>query len=168
MLLDARAAARYRGDVEPVDPVAGHIPAAISAPTSENVGPDGRFLDPGALRARFTGLGAGAGLPGVPDSDPPGVPDSDPPGGQDGTPDGGPPGGSGDGQDGVVTTGVYCGSGVTAAHEVLALTIAGIPAALYVGSWSDWVTDPSRPVATGPRPPDSLSPALAAPDLLPG
>jgi thiosulfate/3-mercaptopyruvate sulfurtransferase len=145
VLLDARAAARYRGEVEPVDPVAGHIPAAISAPTSENVGPDGRFLDAGALRARFTGLGAGAGLPGVPDRDPPGGSDGGPPGG----PDSGSPGG---GRDGAVTTGVYCGSGVTAAHEVLALTIAGIPAALYVGSWSDWVTDPARPVAIGPAP----------------
>ncbi len=118
VLLDARAAERYRGEVEPADPVAGHIPAAVSAPTTENVSPGGRFLDPEALRDRFTRLGAGAAATG--------------------------------GVDGAVTTGVYCGSGVTAAHEVLALTIAGIPAALYLGSWSDWITAPARPVATGP------------------
>jgi thiosulfate/3-mercaptopyruvate sulfurtransferase len=128
VLLDARAAERYRGEVEPVDPVAGHIPGAVSAPTSKNVGPGGRFLDPETLRARFAGLGAGAAAPAGPEGS---------------GPDGSGPGGA-------VTTGVYCGSGVTAAHEVLALSIAGIPAALYIGSWSDWVTDPGRPVATGP------------------
>jgi thiosulfate/3-mercaptopyruvate sulfurtransferase len=121
VLLDARAAERYRGEVEPVDPVAGHIPGAVSAPATENLGPGGRFLDPEALRARFAGLGvpAAADVPAA---------------------------------DGAVTTGVYCGSGVTAAHEVLALRLAGIPAALYVGSWSDWITDPARRVVTGPAP----------------
>ncbi|MGN9841636.1 sulfurtransferase [Nonomuraea sp. H19] len=109
VLLDARAGERYRGEVEPVDPVAGHVPGAVSAPTTENVGPDGRFRDPAALRARFAELGVGEG----------------------------------------VQVGAYCGSGVTAAHEVLALEVAGLPAALYVGSWSNWVADPSRPVATG-------------------
>jgi len=121
VLLDARAAERYRGEVEPVDPVAGHIPDAVSAPTTGNLSPGGRFLDPEALRARFAGLGVPA------------------------------PPGAGPG-DGAVTTGVYCGSGVTAAHEVLALSLAGIPAALYVGSWSDWITDPARPVVTGAAP----------------
>ncbi|GII65028.1 sulfurtransferase [Sphaerisporangium krabiense] len=110
VLLDARAAERYRGEVEPVDPVAGHIPGAISAPTSENVDPStGRLHPPEFLRERFISLGA---VPEVP-------------------------------------VGAYCGSGVTAAHEVLALAVAGVPAALYVGSWSDWITDPTRPVATG-------------------
>jgi thiosulfate/3-mercaptopyruvate sulfurtransferase len=115
ILLDARAGERYRGETEPVDRVAGHIPGAVSAPTLDNVGPDGRFLPAGELRGRFTGLG---------------VP----------------------GEAGGAAVGCYCGSGVTAAHEVLALAIAGIPAALYVGSWSEWITDPGRPVATGPGP----------------
>ncbi len=153
VLLDARAAERYRGEVEPVDPVAGHIPDAVSAPTTENLGPGGRFLDPEALRARFAGLGvpaapaapAGAVAPAVPAA-----------GGAGGAPGDGALAGefpAGDVAAGrAVTTGVYCGSGVTAAHEVLALSLAGIPAALYVGSWSDWITDPARPVVTGATP----------------
>jgi thiosulfate/3-mercaptopyruvate sulfurtransferase len=112
VLFDARAGERYRGDVEPIDRVGGHIPGAVSAPTNENVGPDGRFLPAEELRARFTALGAS----------------------------------------GEAEVGVYCGSGVSAAHEVLALAVAGIPAALYVGSWSEWSSDPSRPVAVGPDP----------------
>lgn len=112
VLLDARAAERYRGEVEPVDPVAGHVPGAVSAPTGANVDDRGRFLDPRALRERFTALGI----------------------------------------DGARRVAAYCGSGVTAAHQVLALELAGVPAALYAGSWSEWVTDPSRPVATGASP----------------
>ena len=115
LLLDARAGERYRGETEPADPVAGHIPGAVSAPTAGNVNPDGTFRDAAELAARFAALGAGPGV---------------------GTPGGAP-------------VGAYCGSGVTAAHEVLALTLAGLPAALYVGSWSNWVADPARPVATG-------------------
>jgi thiosulfate/3-mercaptopyruvate sulfurtransferase len=111
VLLDARAAARFRGEVEPIDPVAGHIPGAVSAPTRDNVGPDDRFLPTEILRTRFASLGA-------------------------------------NGMNGR-EVGVYCGSGVTAAHEVLALELAGIRAALYAGSWSDWITNPTRPVATG-------------------
>jgi thiosulfate/3-mercaptopyruvate sulfurtransferase len=112
LLLDARTGARYRGEAEHVDPVAGHIPGAVSAPTAENVNPDGTFKPPADLAARFHALGA----------------------------------------TGDRAVGAYCGSGVTAAHEVLALTLAGIPAALYVGSWSNWITDPTRRVATGPNP----------------
>jgi len=111
LLLDARAGERYRGEQEPVDPVAGHIPGAVSAPTAQNVNPDGTFRDAADLAARFAALGAPAGA-----------------------------------------VGAYCGSGVTAAHEVLALALAGLPAALYAGSWSNWITDPDRPVATGPSP----------------
>jgi len=109
-LLDARAAARYRGDEEPVDPVAGHIPGAISAPTTENLAPSGRFLDRPALEERFAGLGVTSS----------------------------------------VDVAVYCGSGVTAAHQVAALAEIGIDAALYPGSWSQWCNDPDRPIATAP------------------
>jgi thiosulfate/3-mercaptopyruvate sulfurtransferase len=108
-LLDARAGERYRGEHEPVDPRAGHIPGALSAPTAENLDPDGRFLDPAALEKRFIDLGLD-------------------PGGQ---------------------VGVYCGSGVTAAHEAVALTLAGYHPVLYAGSWSEWSSHPERPVATG-------------------
>jgi thiosulfate/3-mercaptopyruvate sulfurtransferase len=111
-LLDARAGERYRGETEPIDPRAGHIPGAVSAPTAENVDADGAFLPADALRARYAALGIRPG-------------------------------------DAV---GVYCGSGVTAAHEIAALAIAGIDAALYPGSWSAWSNRPERPVATGAEP----------------
>lgn len=110
VLLDARVEPRYRGEVEPVDPVAGHIPGARSAPASGNVDVSGRFLSAERLRERFARLGVEADR----------------------------------------GAGAYCGSGVTAAQEVLALHVAGIPAALYAGSWSEWVADRSRPVETGP------------------
>lgn len=110
VLLDGRTGERFRGEVEPVDAVAGHIPGARSFPTTDNLDPATlRFLPADQLGAHFAAAGATPG----------------------------------------VAVGAYCGSGVTAAHEVLALAIAGIPAALYVGSWSEWITDPSRPVATG-------------------
>jgi len=109
VLLDARAGERYRGETEPVDPRAGHIPGSVSAPTGENLAADGTFLPAGELRARFAGLGVRPG----------------------------------------VEVAVYCGSGVTAAHTIAALRIAGIDAALYPGSWSQWSRDPDRPVATG-------------------
>jgi len=112
LLLDARAGARYRGEVEPVDPRAGHVPGSVSAPTTDTLTPDGRFLEPTALGDRFARMGAGTGT----------------------------------------RIGVYCGSGVTAAHEIAALASLGIEAALFGGSWSAWSTDPTRPAATGPEP----------------
>lgn len=109
VLLDARAAERFRGEVEPVDPRAGHVPGAVSAPTLENVRDDGRFRSADELRERFAALGVSQSTP----------------------------------------VGAYCGSGVTAAHQVAALAIAGFDAALYPGSWSQWSSDPSRPVELG-------------------
>jgi thiosulfate/3-mercaptopyruvate sulfurtransferase len=109
-LLDARAVDRYRGEIEPVDPKAGHIPGAISAPWKENLSPDGRFKSPDELRKHYEELGAAQGAV------------------------------------------AYCGSGVTACHDVLAMEVAGLPnPRLYAGSWSDW-SSRDAPVATGPKP----------------
>jgi thiosulfate/3-mercaptopyruvate sulfurtransferase len=118
VLLDARAGERYRGEVEPVDPRAGHVPGAVSAPTTGNLAPDGTFLDAAALRDRFAGLGV-AGVTAAASA-----------------------------ADGGRAVGVYCGSGVTAAHEIAALATLGVDAALYAGSWSQWSNDPARPAAT--------------------
>lgn len=112
VLLDARSAVRYRGESEPVDPVAGHIPGAVNAPTTEHVTEEGVFLPAEELSRRFASLGVTPGRP----------------------------------------VGAYCGSGVTAAHAIFALFRAGIPAALYVGSWSEWIADRNRPVARGSGP----------------
>jgi thiosulfate/3-mercaptopyruvate sulfurtransferase len=110
VLVDARTAVRFRGETEPVDPVAGRVPGARNVPHADLVGSDGRLRSAAQLRSAFARAGISAGT----------------------------------------RAGAYCGSGVTAAHTVLAMTVAGIPdPALYVGSWSEWVTDPSRPVATG-------------------
>ena len=119
--------------------MAGHIPGAVSAPAAGSIGPDGRFLPPDRLRARFAALAARAGVPPVAQAGLPLIPDAE---------DGGSEAGAG----APARVGVYCGSGVTAAHEVLALALAGQPAALYAGSWSHWITDPARQVATGPAP----------------
>ena len=109
VLVDARSPERYRGETEPIDPVAGHIPGAVNVPMSDLVQPDGRLRPARELRERFAREGI----------------------------------------DEVTVVGTYCGSGITAAHTALALHEAGVDADVYVGSWSEWITDPSRPVATG-------------------
>jgi thiosulfate/3-mercaptopyruvate sulfurtransferase len=111
VLVDVRAAERFRGEHESIDPVAGHIPGAVNAPLAGNTDDAGRFLPEADLRRRFEQLGVHNGVP--------------------------------------VTA--YCGSGVTATQTLLALRLAGFAdAALYPGSWSGWIADASRPVATGP------------------
>lgn len=113
-LLDARAPERYRGEKEPIDPVAGHIVGAWNFPTTGNLDASGKFLPPEKLRERYA-----EAIEGLRGKD----------------------------------VACYCGSGVTATHDVLALEIAGYPfAALYPGSWSEWIRDPRRPVAKGERP----------------
>jgi len=109
VLVDARAPERYRGETEPIDPVAGHVPGAVNVPTEANLDESGRFRPAPELAEAYAAVGAG--------------PDTD--------------------------VAAYCGSGVTACHGVLAMEVAGTRAALYAGSWSDWVADPGRPVETG-------------------
>ena len=109
VLLDARAEERYRGEVEPLDPRAGHIPGAVSAPVTGNLNPDGTFLTAEQLRLRFVSLG---------------IDDSTP-------------------------VASYCGSGITASHQLLALEVAGFTGALFPGSWSQWSQDAARPSALG-------------------
>ncbi|MBI6611299.1 sulfurtransferase [Pseudomonas simiae] len=114
-LIDARAQPRFRGDVEPIDPVAGHIPGAQCAAFNENLDTDGRFLPAAQLKQRFAAQLQGRS------------------------------------PDELVA---YCGSGVTACHNLFALSLAGYPLGkLYAGSWSEWITDPKREIATG----DSVS-----------
>ena len=114
LLLDARAPERFRGEVEPMDARAGHVPGAVNRPFSENLGDDGRFKPPSRLREEFEQLLAGR-HPGEAIA--------------------------------------MCGSGVTACHQILAMEHAGLHGAkLYPGSWSGWIEDPSRPIATGDEP----------------
>ncbi|KJK14601.1 sulfurtransferase [Pseudomonas sp. 2(2015)] len=110
-LIDARGLPRFRGEVEPIDPVAGHIPGAQCAAFTDNLGADGRFLPAEQLKQRFAQK----------------LDKRSP--------------------EQLVA---YCGSGVTACHNLFALALAGYPLGkLYAGSWSEWITDPQRPVATG-------------------
>ncbi len=113
VLIDARAPQRYRGEVEPVDAVAGRIPGAVNVPTEANLREDGRFRSVEELRETYAAVGAVRAV------------------------------------EAGEQVAVYCGSGVTAAHDVLALAVAGIDAALYPGSWSGWITDPTRPIERG-------------------
>ena len=110
VVIDARAPERYRGEVEPIDPRAGHVPGARNLPFADNL-EGGRFKDDDALRERFAHVAR------------------------------------------APTLVVYCGSGVSAAHDILALELAGVTGAkLYAGSWSDWVSHADAPVATGDEP----------------
>ncbi|PRZ43641.1 thiosulfate/3-mercaptopyruvate sulfurtransferase [Antricoccus suffuscus] len=117
-LLDARSPERFRGEHEPVDPIAGHIPGARNLPTTAIVDDAGRYVDAAAMRERVDSVR---------------TTDAD---------------GDGDGDE-ETPVAVYCGSGVTATHVILGLRRIGIDAALYPGSWSDWITDPDRPRAAG-------------------
>ena len=110
-IIDARGAARFRGEVEPIDPVAGHIPGALNRPFADNIGADGKFKPADVLKAEFATLLAGR----------------DP-----------------------STVVHHCGSGVSAVPNILAMELAGLGRpALFAGSWSEWVSDPARPVAQG-------------------
>jgi thiosulfate/3-mercaptopyruvate sulfurtransferase len=110
-LIDARGAPRFRGEVEPFDPIAGHIPGALNRPFNQNMGADGKFKSAAQLKAEFETLLAGR----------------DP-----------------------ATVVHHCGSGVSAVPNIIAMQIAGLgPSGLYAGSWSEWCSDASRPMAQG-------------------
>lgn len=110
-LIDSRATPRFKGEVEPLDPVAGHIPGALNRPFAQNLGPDGKFKSAEQLRAEFTALL---------------------------------------GQRNPATVVHHCGSGVSALPNLLAMEVAGLGrSSLYAGSWSEWCSDPARPVARG-------------------
>ena len=128
LIVDARAAERWRGDVEPLDPVAGHIPGALNRPNTQNLRPDGRFKPAEVLREEWLSLMT-LQAPRIPAA-------ASAPGGE------GPA---------LVHS---CGSGVSACHNLLAMRIAGLndDLMLHPGSWSEWCADPKRPVAKGDRP----------------
>ena len=134
LVLDARAPERYRGEVEPIDARPGHVPGARNAPFAANLDPStGRFRPPAELRGRYRALGVRFDPPVL--SEEPG-----PPGSVEASPS----------EPGEVI--VYCGSGVSACHDLLALEAAGLPrerVRLYAGSWSQWASDPSREAALG-------------------
>jgi thiosulfate/3-mercaptopyruvate sulfurtransferase len=110
-LIDVRAPERYSGEIEPIDPVAGHIPGAENVPYSKNLNDKGVFRSPAELRKQYQDL-----LGNIPSEN----------------------------------TIFYCGSGVTSIHSLLAMLVAGLgQAKIYPGSWSEWITDRTRPVATG-------------------
>ena len=113
LLIDARAASRFRGEAEPIDPVAGHVPGAVNLPLEGNLDERQRFRDPDSLKTQFAAV----------------LGDRPP------------------------SCAVHmCGSGVTACHNLLAMEIAHLPGSrLYAGSWSEWIRDPTRPVATGDK-----------------
>jgi thiosulfate/3-mercaptopyruvate sulfurtransferase len=112
VLLDVRAPERYRGEAEPIDPVAGHVPGSVNLPATDLLAEDGTFLSTVDIRRRAAEVGIHRDTP----------------------------------------VGTSCGSGVTAAQTALALHEAGLTAVPYIGSWSEWVADPDRPVATGADP----------------
>ena len=126
LLIDARDIKRFNGEVEPIDPVAGHIPNAVCSPSSGNLQADGRFQTPEKLREKFT-MAINSKKPVV----------------------------------------CYCGSGITACHNILAMASAGLKLpALYAGSWSEWITDPARPIEKTITAPPSQAGRISAPLIL--
>ncbi|WP_246210020.1 sulfurtransferase [Nocardioides piscis] len=109
VVVDARAPERFRGEAEPVDPVAGHVPGAVNVDTARNLDNHGHFRGAAELRELYAGVGATEGA----------------------------------------DVAAYCGSGVTATHDILAMEVAGIHSALFASSWSGWVADPEHPVERG-------------------